>query len=97
MDPAYEQPFPIPIETGDAPPLWEPRRKFQDRVWLHVLLLVLTIGSTTLVGVNAYLGFVADFVPLQGLPMPLPRRLRMMGVLFAIGKGRITLGIHSLL
>ena len=30
--------------------------KFQDRVWLHVLLLVLTIGSTTLVGADHYLG-----------------------------------------
>ena len=30
--------------------VWQPRPKFQDRVWLHVLLFVLTIGTTTLLG-----------------------------------------------
>ena len=29
-------------------PVWQPPKKFQDRDWLHVLLFVLTIGSTTL-------------------------------------------------
>jgi len=29
-------------------PVWRPRPKFQDREWLHVLLFVLTIASTTL-------------------------------------------------
>jgi membrane-associated protease RseP (regulator of RpoE activity) len=29
---------------------WQPPKKFQDREWLHVLLFVLTIASTTLVG-----------------------------------------------
>jgi membrane-associated protease RseP (regulator of RpoE activity) len=38
-----------------------PRPKFQDRVWLHGLLFVLTIATTTLVGSLHYLSFLADF------------------------------------
>ncbi|MEP7309022.1 MAG: site-2 protease family protein [Acidobacteriota bacterium] len=40
---------------------WQPAPKFQDRRWLHILLLALTIGSTTLVGMDHYVGFLADF------------------------------------
>ena len=40
---------------------WQPAPKFQDRRWLHVLLLVFTIGSTTLAGMGHYLGFLGDF------------------------------------
>jgi hypothetical protein len=47
---------------------WQPRRKFQDRVWLHVLLLLLTIATTTLVGTDQYLGFLTDFVRPGRLP-----------------------------
>jgi membrane-associated protease RseP (regulator of RpoE activity) len=43
--------------------LWQPRQKFRDRVWLHILLLLLTIGTTTLAGVGHYLAFRADFLP----------------------------------
>ena len=43
--------------------LWQPRQKFQDRVWLHVLLLLLTIASTTLVGIGHYLGYQANYLP----------------------------------
>jgi membrane-associated protease RseP (regulator of RpoE activity) len=43
--------------------LWQPRPKFQDRVWLHVLLLILTIATTTFAGVGHYLGYQADFLP----------------------------------
>ncbi len=35
-------------------PVWQPRLKFQDRRWLHALLFLLTIGSTSLVGGWAY-------------------------------------------
>jgi len=48
---------------------WQPRRKFQDRVWLHVLLLLLTMATTTLVGADQYLGFLRDLMR----PQPLPR------------------------
>ena len=37
-----------------AAPYWEPAHKFQDRVWLHVLLLVLTSLTTTLIGSSYY-------------------------------------------
>jgi len=33
-----------------TPVVWQPRSKFQDRVWLHALLLLLTMATTTLVG-----------------------------------------------
>jgi membrane-associated protease RseP (regulator of RpoE activity) len=59
-----------------TPPFdWHPRRKFQDRVWVHALLLVLTLASTTLLGVNHYLGFLADFQPMERLPLPFAQLL----------------------
>jgi membrane-associated protease RseP (regulator of RpoE activity) len=33
----------------------------RDRVWVHVLLFVATLLSTTVVGVNHYIGWLADF------------------------------------
>jgi len=44
-----------------TPVVWQPRVKFQDRVWLHVLLFALTIATTTLVGSGWYAAFAADF------------------------------------
>jgi membrane-associated protease RseP (regulator of RpoE activity) len=62
----------IPVDTTTFDPMpaqvWRPRRKFQDRVWLHVLLLLLTMLTTTLVGIDSYVGFLADFQPLPRLP-----------------------------
>jgi membrane-associated protease RseP (regulator of RpoE activity) len=52
---------PIPFSPAALP--WQPRPKFADRVWLHVLLLVLTVATTTLAGVDHYLAFRADFLP----------------------------------
>jgi membrane-associated protease RseP (regulator of RpoE activity) len=60
LDPASPDTPLVPSasETGThvVPPyeVWQPRPKFQDRVWLHVLLFVLTIGTTSLVGGLAY-------------------------------------------
>jgi membrane-associated protease RseP (regulator of RpoE activity) len=67
----FDEPVP-PSGTGAdtqgllTPPafVWQPRPKFQDRVWLHVLLLVLTIGTTTIAGVYHDLGFQANFLPI---------------------------------
>jgi hypothetical protein len=74
--------------------VWQPRTKFQDRVWLHLLLFALTIASTTIVGVDQYLGYLADFRPSAALPMPLPallvRGLWYSGTIHAI------LGFHEL-
>jgi membrane-associated protease RseP (regulator of RpoE activity) len=41
---------------GLPPPtyVWRPRPKYQDRVWLHLLLFLLTVGSTWLNGGWAY-------------------------------------------
>jgi membrane-associated protease RseP (regulator of RpoE activity) len=60
MDPA--PPFPI------APPAfaWRPRPKFQDRLWLHILLFVLTVATTAAAGIYHYLGFVASSLPTGG-------------------------------
>jgi membrane-associated protease RseP (regulator of RpoE activity) len=53
------------------PPLaWQPRPKFQDRVWLHVLLFALTIASTTLVGTMQYASYLDDYRGSTALPMP---------------------------
>ena len=61
MDPAlYDPHFPPPLpEAGTdgvlTPPyVWQPRPKFQDRVWLHVTLFALTVVTTSLVGGWAY-------------------------------------------
>ena len=74
--------------------VWQPKPKFQDRVWLHVLLFALTIASTTLVGVNQYVSFLDDFRGTVSLPMPfaalLVRGLWYSGTILAI------LGCHEL-
>jgi len=59
LDPLREEP------TLQPPPyVWQPPRpKFQDRVWVHVLLFVLTIISTTIVGAGHYAGYLSDFAP----------------------------------
>ena len=74
--------------------VWQPSPKFQDRVWLHLLLFVLTIASTTLVGAGQYASFLDDFRGSRGLPMPfvslLIRGLWYSGTILAI------LGCHEL-
>ena len=58
-----------------TPVVWQPRSKFQDRVWLHALLFVLTIVTTTLVGADQYAGFLADFRRSGPLNMSVPALL----------------------
>jgi membrane-associated protease RseP (regulator of RpoE activity) len=41
--------------------VWQPRPKFKDRVWLHVLLFAATIATTTVVGAGHYESFLSDF------------------------------------
>jgi membrane-associated protease RseP (regulator of RpoE activity) len=55
----------IPIERGrdDDIPAPLPAPPPRDRVWLHVVLLVLTVVSTTLVGACHYLSFEQGFEP----------------------------------
>jgi membrane-associated protease RseP (regulator of RpoE activity) len=56
LDPAlFDPPLSPPLPEAGAngvltpPYVWQPRPKFQDRVWLHATLFVLTVGSTWLV------------------------------------------------
>jgi membrane-associated protease RseP (regulator of RpoE activity) len=73
---------------------WQTRPKFQDRVWLHLLLFALTIASTTIVGATWYASFLDDFRGSTSLPMPfaalLVRGFWYSGTILAI------LGCHEL-
>lgn len=52
--------FPLePFDTSFALP--HRPRKFQSRLWLHIVLLVLTIGSTTVAGALHYAAFISEF------------------------------------
>lgn len=64
MEPARPDELTRPVPPFDeAPPYpWAPHRKFQDRVWLHVLLFLATVGTTTLVGMGQYAAFVTETV-----------------------------------
>ncbi len=74
--------------------VWQTRPKFQDRVWLHVLLFALTVASTTIVGATWYASFLDDFRGSISLPMPfaalLLRGFWYSGTILAI------LGCHEL-
>ncbi|MQA29788.1 MAG: site-2 protease family protein [Luteitalea sp.] len=90
MDPARPD-FRAP--TPDPQYIWRPRQKFQDRIGRHLALLLLTIGTTTLVGMNHYAGFQSDFGT-RDIPIPfadlLPRGFWYSGTILAI------LGCHEL-
>jgi membrane-associated protease RseP (regulator of RpoE activity) len=70
-----------------------PRKKFQDRRWWHLLLFLLTVLSTTLMGVDHYVGFLSDYgrpaITMGGLPLVL-RGLWYSGTILVI------LGSHEL-
>jgi membrane-associated protease RseP (regulator of RpoE activity) len=57
------QAVPTPFELVGDPTeyVWHPPRKFRDRVWLHVVLLLATVLSTTFIGQLHYASFVTDF------------------------------------
>ena len=92
MDPAEHfhhqplSPFPTPEQ------IWRPRPKFQDRIWLHVLLFVLTFVTTTLAGIGHYVAFRADF---QQNAIDLSARLIAPGLYYSITILAI-LGCHEL-
>jgi len=88
LDPAREESLALPQEF-----VWLPRPKFQDRRWLHVLLLALTLVSTTLMGTGQYASFVSDFGanPMSlGWPALVVRGVWYSGTILAI------LGCHEL-
>jgi membrane-associated protease RseP (regulator of RpoE activity) len=52
----------FPLEPFDRSFPYPPaRRKFHSRVWLHVVLLLLTIATTTIAGIIYYVSFLAEF------------------------------------
>lgn len=62
MEPARPDELAAPVAPFDEVPayVWVPHRKFQDRVWLHVLLFIATILTTMLVGAGQYAAFVNE-------------------------------------
>jgi membrane-associated protease RseP (regulator of RpoE activity) len=86
LDPVARERFPIEY-------LWQPPPKFRDRVWVHVLLFLLTVVTTTLAGEGHYLSWVTDFgvkpVSLSSADL-LVRGLWYSGTILAI------LGCHEL-
>jgi membrane-associated protease RseP (regulator of RpoE activity) len=73
---------------------WSPRPKFRDRVWLHVLLLVLTMGTMTLSGVDWYRSFTHEY--LNGDPVgPITGQLLLQGLWYS-GSILAILGCHEL-
>jgi membrane-associated protease RseP (regulator of RpoE activity) len=88
-----------PIRRDDSDALvapeftWSPRRKFQDRLWVHALLLLMTAVTTTIAGANHYGGFISDFTenfPAISLTALLLHGLWYSGTILAI------LGCHEL-
>ena len=51
---------------------WQRPAKFHDRSWLHILLFMLTLASTTFAGALHYAGFLDAFAGNPELPMPFP-------------------------
>jgi membrane-associated protease RseP (regulator of RpoE activity) len=50
-----------PYRPGDDHPYYPPPPRRRDRVWLHVLLLALTVVTTTMVGASHFFGFNQGF------------------------------------
>lgn len=92
-----DSPPPFEIEpyarSFDEIPIPAPRRKFQDRIWLHVLLFVLTVFTTTSMGGLHYVGFAADFA--APVAMPPLGTLLLNGVWYS-GTILLILGAHEL-
>jgi membrane-associated protease RseP (regulator of RpoE activity) len=76
---------------------WQLRPKFQDRIWRHVVLFLLTIATTTLVGIDHYIGYITGFDQPAGIN---PRDVMQPGILFAgfwySGTILAILGFHEL-
>ena len=82
-----------PLPELPLPNTFRPPRKFRDRRWLHLLLLVLTIGTTTLAGANHFASYITDFgrQPLVMTPTTL-----LLGGFWYSGTILLILGAHEL-
>jgi len=76
-------------------PTYEPRKKFQDRTWLHWALLAATFASTTYVGAYHYLAYLADYTPSAGAVLPSGLPL-LLGGLWYSGTILVILGAHEM-
>jgi membrane-associated protease RseP (regulator of RpoE activity) len=83
----------FPIEPFDASFVYPaPRRKFQGRLWLHVLLLLLTVATTTIAGAAHYGSFMSEF---SARPVPVGWSLLLNGFWYS-GTLLAILGAHEL-
>jgi len=83
----------FPLEPFDASFVYPPpRRKFQSRRWLHALLLLLTIGTTTIAGALHYASFVSEF---SARPVPVNWALLLRGFWYS-GTLLAILGAHEM-
>ncbi len=82
-----------PLTEPPLPLTFTPRRKFQDRGWLHLSLLVLTIASTMLVGADHYASFISDFAR---RPVTLGMTQLLLNGVWYSGTILLILGAHEL-
>ena len=74
--------------------VWTPRPKFQDRRWLHLVLLLGTLVTTTMAGTIHYTGFLLEFRSPDQLPLPV--RDLILGGFWYSGTILAILGAHEL-
>jgi membrane-associated protease RseP (regulator of RpoE activity) len=86
VDPAGSFPLPPPEFV------WRPRPKFQNRVWLHAFLFVLTFATTTFTGIGHYVAFRSEFL---SVPLQLTATLIGPGLFYSVTILAI-LGCHEL-
>lgn len=89
---------PVPVDPErpiTIDPVEMPRRKFQNRMWVHVLLFLLTIGTTTFAGIDKYLSFSAD-AGFSTLPPDLTWVQSLLGGFWYSGTVLAILGCHEL-
>ncbi len=73
--------------------VWQPRPKFRDRRWLHAALFLATLASTTLVGADLHLAFLADFA---ARPPQVPGSTLLIRGFWYSGTILAILGCHEL-
>jgi membrane-associated protease RseP (regulator of RpoE activity) len=62
LEPFERGEVPLPShESSEVPRAVAAPEPPRDRVWLHLLLLLLTFGTTTLVGASTYATYITDF------------------------------------
>ena len=88
MDPAPEELQPARFEYP-----WHPPPKFRDRKWVHLLLLVLTLVTTTLLGESHYFSFASDF---GARPLALSEGQLLLRGLWYSGTILAILGAHEM-